>query len=722
MKNKSIISLFVLLFGLSMSTTSCEDMLTPDMDRYAEGFSGKDTVNFYLGIIRNVQDMVEQNIIVNEIRSDLADTTMYSSDSIVNIANYDRQADGDNGLLNRAAYYKVINQCNFYLAKVDTNAVKNNIYYMRREYAQVVAIRAWTYLQLVQTYGSVPFITKPVDNADTGWEKNPEAFATADNLVDLLRPELLKANVFERTLGYPAYGTFKTGNSTVEFPSSNILFYTDLILGDLYLLRGQSKADYVEAAKCYYRYLEDRTGSKYVNGTAASVDKRTGLNSSYSYTYNASAWMNTMANPTGVTSNSIITLIPSAANSSFGRVLTQAGQIYGFDPHSTNSTDGETASGNISVTVNYKNRQVGPSQAYLKLNADQIYRHYETEGDAVKVEYYENAGDARVEGTAPNFLTREGERLRFICKETPSSGLRGNNASYASFKYYKPLYRTAQVYLRYAEAINRAGYPRMAFAVLRDGLSFSTMPALKDSLQYLSETEANRVYYLDTAKVSNAIEGLSVDELRRAQAEPEYALFLDFMSSNRWNNAGIHTLGCGASYLADTVYTYDKVVAQRIADEQLRTQGTQEPVQQIARRLGFRTFQSETTPGEGEGTGDGSGSDTDDDSDVEVTINEPGDPLPATEEEINAVETLIADECALEMAYEGFRMPDLIRFARHKNNAAFGVGEYGTQWLAWKIARRSLPLKPYENPAEKNGALYSKLLQQDNWYLRNPEY
>ena len=60
----------------------------------------------------------------------------------------------------------------------------------------------------------------------------------------------------------------------------------------------------------------------------------------------------------------------------------------------------------------------------------------------------------------------------------------------------------------------------MAFAVLRDGLSFSTMPALKDSLQYLSETEANRVYYLDTAKVSNAIEGLSVDELRRAQAEP----------------------------------------------------------------------------------------------------------------------------------------------------------------------------------------------------------
>ena len=172
MKYKSILSLFIFLLGFGVSTTSCEDMLTPDMDRYSENFSGNDTVYFYLGILRNVQDMVEQNELLGDMRSDLVTTTSYSSDSIADIINYEQNLqDGDNGLLNRAAYYKVINQCNFYLAKVDTSAIKNNIYYMRKEYAQVVAIRAWTYLQLVQTYGEVPFITKPVDNANTGWEK-----------------------------------------------------------------------------------------------------------------------------------------------------------------------------------------------------------------------------------------------------------------------------------------------------------------------------------------------------------------------------------------------------------------------------------------------------------------------------------------------------------------------------------------------------------------------
>ena len=86
---KSIVSLFVFLAGFGVFTTSCEDMLTPDMERYTEGFNGKDTVNFYLGIMRNVQDMVEQNVILNEIRADLADTTMYSSDSIARIARFD---------------------------------------------------------------------------------------------------------------------------------------------------------------------------------------------------------------------------------------------------------------------------------------------------------------------------------------------------------------------------------------------------------------------------------------------------------------------------------------------------------------------------------------------------------------------------------------------------------------------------------------------------------
>ena len=85
MKYKSILSLFIFLLGFGVSTTSCEDMLTPDMDRYSENFSGNDTVYFYLGILRNVQDMVEQNELLGDMRSDLVTTTSYSSDSIADI-------------------------------------------------------------------------------------------------------------------------------------------------------------------------------------------------------------------------------------------------------------------------------------------------------------------------------------------------------------------------------------------------------------------------------------------------------------------------------------------------------------------------------------------------------------------------------------------------------------------------------------------------------------
>ena len=128
MKNKSIISLLVFLMSFGLATTSCEDMLTPEMDRTVENFTGRDTVNFYLGILSNVQEMIENNVILGEVRGDLCETTDYVSDTISAVANFIPTEDGENGLLNRAAYYKVINQCNFYLARVDTMAQKNNIY------------------------------------------------------------------------------------------------------------------------------------------------------------------------------------------------------------------------------------------------------------------------------------------------------------------------------------------------------------------------------------------------------------------------------------------------------------------------------------------------------------------------------------------------------------------------------------------------------------------
>lgn len=731
MKHKSILSLFIFLLGFGATTTSCEDMLTPDMDRYAESFSGTDTVYFYLGILRNVQDMVEQNELLGELRGDLVTTTEYSSDSISNIVNYSRDADGENALLNRAAYYKVINQCNFYLAKVDTNAVKNNVYYMRKEYAQVVAIRAWTYLQLVQTYGTVPFITKPVENADTGWETNPENWATADNLVDLLKPEMEQAIVYEHTLGYPAYKTYSTGYN--EYGSYYLRFYNNLVLGDLYLLRSHDRSDYVNAAKNYYYFLKQKmeegegVSDSYQAAADVSTSNATGRDF---YTYDPSDWISEGLGASSVTSENI-TIIPSAANSSFGRVLSRTQQICGFDPTSSNSTSTDideeegtttsTTSGSVSVTTNYRSRQITASQAYLNLCAAQTYTmptlnaQSSTNVTVEDIKIFDDIGDVRLYATSPIIETTNGGKLRYITKYSPCSNIYNNGqASMPSFKYYKSLYRLKQVYLRYAEAINRAGYPRHAFMILRDGINFEKMPTVADSVHYddLAKTK-QIVYYLDSSTVYNAANYVGVDELRRAQADADYANYIDF-SDNIWDNDGIHEQGCGISTIYDTAYAYDAVVAQRITDEALRTGSyTQEVKSKVkALRKGIRADEDETGEDIVEEPVDRTNY-------AELAADSPteADPL-----EINAVETLIADEFALETAFEGSRMFDLIRFARHKDNDTNFAAGYGTQWLAWKIARRTETLKPYETPGQYDATLYNTLLNSANWYMVNPEY
>lgn len=724
--------------GVGIATTSCEDMLTPDLTRYTENFSGRDTVYFYNGILRNVQDMVEQNELLGDLRSDLVATTKYTSDSISNIVKYEnKRIDGEDQLLNRAAYYKVINQCNFYLAKVDTTAQKNNIKYMKREYAQVLNIRAWAYLQLVQTYGTVPFITKPVDNADTGWEKNPEKWATADNLLDLLKADLKTANGIEYAngYGYPDYGEYQTGNSNFKVNTKYLRFYSDLILGDLYLLHSANRQDYIEAAKSYYKFLRRYNNSTYnVTGGFATYSRYQLPNGTYQYTPNVDSWIGSGLNASSL-GNENITIIPSAANNTFGRVLSRNVQIFGFDPSSRNSTSSDvnggsvSTSGQVTISVNYRSRQVGPSNAYVNLCKAQSYSNTEyASGIASNITYFTGVGDARMYGTAPIVETKEGGRdeneNRYIMKSAVPASVDGSGLAHgASFKHFRSIYRVRQVWLRYAEAINRAGFPRLAFAVLRDGIDHQTLPTLTDSIKYINadSTKYHTVTYLDSTSVENTSRGvfyLGNDEMRRAQAEPEHSLFLpDFENkdNNEWlSNRGIHEQGCGASSVLDTIFSYKNVVAKRIEEEAKRTNSLTASVKRHIRNL--RRY--DVTVGDDTNTGTG---------DVEED-GEQKEPAPAEVNplEVQAVETLIADECALETAYEGSRMFDLIRFARHMNNDASGVSSftptYGTTWLAWKIARRNENLKPYEDPTLYDGSLYTLLLDPNNWYIVSPKY
>lgn len=750
MKKKSIIGLFAALLGLSVTTTSCEDMLTPEIDRYTTNFSGRDTVNFYFGILSCLQDVAENNLLLGELRGDLVTTTNYVSDSVGNIYNFTKTDDGDNAILDRSAYYKVINQCNYYLAAVDTLAQKNNIYYMRREFAQVQFVRAWTYMQLVQNYGTVPFITSPVSNANTGWEKGENGvMVSADNLLDeLLKHGLDKAVEYEETYGMPQYGT--TNNGAMDISASLMVFPGDVVMGDLYLLRGASQSDYEKAASYYYNYLDDQCddNSRMVSGRA--YVNETGREPNIYYSYSPSSWYNFLDRGSSLsTTGEVVTLIPSAANTAMGTILTRSAKIFGFNPSSTSSAstttgdDDETTydvTGRITVTADYTSRQVTASNRYRSISDAQPYcMGVNASGDDVTdaedeeildVKYYP-AGDARIAGTVRTVSTAVGQ-LPFINTRATSGSYNYSNGveqaistSSFSFNYTIPVYRMRQIYLRYAEAVNRAGYPRYAFAILRDGLNDNTIPELhSDSMQLVSETDS-LITYKSVRYVEQQPNGADIDVYEAYNASN--VTWLDF-SESRWeNNIGVHKCGSGTGFDLDTLFCYSTSVSQRIAEEAARVEGlSTSATKRLARSL-KASLKDETSETESDTTT------------IDITKNTvllPADDPTAPEnlaEQINAVESLIADEMALETAFEGMRYYDLYRIARHKNKGSFGGSDYGTKWFAWQIARRGIiptasgvlqtkGASSYADPQNYDATLYSKLLNEENWYLQSPQY
>ena len=745
MKAKSILGLFIFLLSMGL-VSSCEDMLTPDMDTYqdANGRTLKDTVNNYFGILRSVQQVAEQNTILGEVRGDLVSTTSFTTDSISKLANFEQLADGDNALLNRAAYYYVINQCNFYLRDVDTISTKNNNYYMRKEAAQVILIRAWAYMQLVQNYGRVPFFVDTVGTATSGYETNPPAWATPDNLLDLLLKDgdLMRAYEYEKQYGFPSYGTINNGRYSISIDA--MLFPSEIIIAELYLLRGANTADYETAAKYYYDYLYNKNSARNMSFNAASWVRFT-RDGEDTYLSNVSGYTSAyMSISTYSNSGEIKVLAPSAANKSFGIVLSRIPNLYGFETTSTSNTsstattDASTGSvsqenistsGQVNVSANYKFRQLAPSNSYVSLNENQAYAISDKDNKDL-LNFPEQIGDARLVASAPKVRTDEGE-LRFVQKFCAGNVSTEGFGSRFSFRYCIPIFRLRQIYLHFAEAINRAGFPHYAFAVLRDGLNSEALPS-SISVQVDTSTVDFDKKVVYSAYVVDSVEDganyIPVEEFNRAQTKE----YLDF-SATTWTNRGIHELGCGESTDENYVFTYDTLVAQRILDEAARSGSSKAEARRFANRLldedaeeslydttGTRDFYRTRTIELEDGT----------DSTVVDTITcsiltpkaQPVDAAYMAAQQ-NAVETLIADEAALETAFEGFRYYDLMRMARHKNNDANLGAAYGTSWMAWLIGRRDSELKPYEEPSViTNSAIYNKLQNMDNWYLASPVY
>jgi hypothetical protein len=386
-----------------------------------------DSVYSVMGIIYKMQAVADRTVLLGELRSDLTTTTSSASADLKAITNF--QIDTKNAYNRISDYYAIINNCNYFLTHVNKDLVKNDRKVFESEYAVVKAYRAWTYLQLAQIYGQVPLITEPLlteEAAKNAMTANiSDITAICNYFIEDIKPYV--------DTKLPTYGQINNQNSQKYFIPVRAL------LGDLCLWAGR----YQEAAQFYHDFLALRTNPISTGMAHASWDRisskefRTARNS-FDFRPNNSE---------------CLCYIPMESNEFYG-IKSELDDIF-------NST-----------SINQQYAQVTPAAGLRQLSARQNYCATYTKIDGSQDTIYaikENlmnrdyVGDLRF-GTIYDKRNITQERFSRLSNEYQTiQKISESNGNVT-------LYRVNMIYLRYAEALNRAGYPQSAFAVLKYGL------------------------------------------------------------------------------------------------------------------------------------------------------------------------------------------------------------------------------------------------------------
>ena len=652
---KKILYTIIAALGI-FGATACSDMLESDSSRqlFDPALDQKtDSVFYAYGIMQAMQQLADQYYFQNELRGELVKTTDKASTHLRNLAAF--SADATNKYDSVYLYYKVINNCNYYLAHRDTTLATGNQNVVCNEYAAVASFRAWAYLQLTRQYGAVPYVTEPVT---TIGQINANTTMTAYETIlrgeaDLL--EALKARYTDEQLAVPTFGQTSArsvgllnwGSQQKYIYPSKCFIPLNVVLGDIYLELGE----YAKAATCYYQYLryEGRISTLQIAANYATSLKL--VYSMYSpifkdfteWPIDYDASLNVLRNvfdwdasfDHNPSPGDVISYIPMAVNYTMGKT-TDIPASYGYNYYG--------AGGSSTISVNQEfNRlstfhcpqvediQIVPSQAYCDSARNAQY-YYITGVSSVAP--FNNIVKSEPLGDARAFLVNQGNGADSIYVYT-----------YKPSTAYIPLYRTATVWLHLAEAVNRMGYPDLAFAVLKNGIH-PGLSLYRYLEVYLKDEEGNDV--LDE-------KGNPVLDMTQSHIDDKYYLtpasyelltttlpFLSQENSEIFNSEdvfiGIHARGAGVPAAIKDLYStyrYNTVLEAKIADLNKKF------------NLGLQAY--------------------------------------TKEDYINAMEDLLCDEYAMEFAFEGTRFSDLRRLALHKNRAGTYGGNFGDIWLSRKL-------------------------------------
>lgn len=472
MKQIKYILPLALLSMMAFTITSCNDMLNMGNDDvlYADEnhlTQGTDTVNSYVGILSQLQKIAVRTNLYGELRGDLVVVNDNANADLKDIASF--TVSDDNAYNNPRDYYAVINNCNYYLANADTtlrerryDATTMSAYDFRvfqAEYCAVRAIRAWVYLQLGQIYGTnIPLVVDPVlslDDANSVLSNAPkrDLEQLCDYFIDDLKPYI---SWFAYPYHHNVYG--------YRMPARMAVFPVSLVLGDLYLWSASIKQDAGlarEAAKSYYDYIawlptelgvDNNSGYKQKTVTSSSRcywEQRNFTSSNFTSTVTSNAYWSTTS--FGESGDEVITAIAMdslASDENYNELRV----LYNYDLENEN-----------------KEASISPSTTCNEYSDNQAYAERYFDGNDYVMGYV-SAGLLQETQVAQHYV---GD-LRLAANLSKSRRGDHDYESQMIYKTYMPqdviIYRVGDIYLRMAEALNLAGFPKFALAILTTGL------------------------------------------------------------------------------------------------------------------------------------------------------------------------------------------------------------------------------------------------------------
>lgn len=439
---KFIKSYITALFGLSvLMFSACEDIMDMKSDSFVfdedhQLSTANDSLYSAMGILSQLQNLGERYVLLGEIRGDLVSVPTNAPIDYQNLSNFQPLAGSDVFGMKRD-FYNVINNCNVALQRMDTTITENTEHVMRNEYAAIKTYKAWTLLQLALAYGKVSYTDEPIlDFANT---ELPGIEMDIDALVAKLISELTPI----AGAGTPVYGSID------GLQSSNFFIRPALLLADLALYAG----DYQTAANLYYKVIDEA-------GYTVSADN--------SNRWTTSVKSEAVINHINTYSREVVAEIPYASDAKM------------YHPNLVNITYNNPPSllpagwfiNEMNSMTHYHIDRIGINNITGYLEGD--LRGMLTDRDGKT--FYSSFGNI-----STGFSSQEAMITKFVSNgyaystvTNPGNPMFGQE-NYPVLVREVPIYRIPHLYLRYAEAANRAGCPSVAFGVLKYGLRNETL-------------------------------------------------------------------------------------------------------------------------------------------------------------------------------------------------------------------------------------------------------